>query len=186
MVWLIAVVMLLIAFTLLFSLLITFFTGAIWSPTPMRTVRRMLALAGVKPGEKVYDPGSGDGRIALVAGKEFRAKAVGMEINPFLVLVARLKIAAAGIGDSVRIRWKNLYGQSLRDADVVAVYLSARGNERLRKKLERELKPGARVVSHRWPFRGWKAAKVDEGYIRFTYTKLGPSDEYSRYLFLNK
>lgn len=62
--------------------------------------------------------------------------------------------------------------QSLRDADVIALYLSNRGNERLRKKLERGLKRGARVVSHRWPFIGWKAAGVDEDYKIYLY-KIG-------------
>ncbi len=69
--WFIVALILLIIFVILLSLLVTFFTGAIWSPTPMKTVRRMLQMAWVKPGEKVYDLGSGDGRIAIAAAREF-------------------------------------------------------------------------------------------------------------------
>ncbi len=160
--WFIVVLILSITLLLLLSLVTPFFTGAIWSPTPMKTVRRMLQMAWVRPGEKVYDLGSGDGRIAIAAAREFGATSVGIEINPFLASLAKLKVAAAGLGGAVKIVWGNLYNYSFRDADVVAVYLSSRGNERLKKKLERELKDGARVVSHRWHFEGWEPVKADE------------------------
>lgn len=158
-----------ISFVLLFSLVASFFAGAIWSPTPMKTVRKMLEMAGVKPGEKVYDLGSGDGRIAIVAAREFRATSVGIEINPFLALLGKLKIAVARIGSSVKFIWGDLYKQDLRDADVVAVYLSPQGNKKLRKKLEHELKRGVRIVSHRWQFKEWQPAKVDEKYNTYLY-----------------
>jgi len=160
--WFIVALILLIIFVILLSLLVTFFTGAIWSPTPMKTVRRMLQMAWVKPGEKVYDLGSGDGRIAIAAAREFGATSVGIEVNPLLVLLAKLKVASAGLRDAVKIVRGNLYDHSFRDADVVAIYLSPQGNKRLREKLERELKDGARVVSHRWQFKGWEPVKVDE------------------------
>ena len=160
--WFIVALILLIIFVILLSLLVTFFMGAIWSPTPMKTVRRMLQMAWVKPGEKVYDLGSGDGRIAIAAAREFGATSVGIEVNPLLVLIAKLKVASAGLRSSVKIVRGNLYDHSFRDADVVAIYLSPQGNKRLREKLERELKDGARVVSHRWRFEGWEPVKVDE------------------------
>jgi SAM-dependent methyltransferase len=160
--WFIVVLILSIILVLLISLVAPFFTGAIWSPTPMKTVRRMLQMARVKPGEKVYDLGSGDGRIAIAAAREFGATSVGIEVNPFLASLAKLRVAAAGFGSAVKIVWGNLYNYSFRDADVVTVYFSSRGNRRLKKKLERELKDGARVVSHRWRFEGWEPVKVDE------------------------
>ena len=160
--WFIVALILLIIFVILLSLLVTFFTGAIWSPTPMKTVRRMLQMAWVKPGEKVYDLGSGDGRIAIAAAREFGATSVGIEVNPLLALLAKLKVAAAGLRSAVKIVRGNLYDHSFRDADVVAIYLSPQGNKRLKEKLERELKDGARVVSHRWHFEGWEPMKVDE------------------------
>lgn len=160
--WFIVVLILSIILVLLLSLVAPFFTGASWSPTPTKTVRRMLQMAWVKPGERVYDLGSGDGRIAIVAAREFGATSVGIEINPFLVSLAKLKTAVTGLGDTVKIVWGNLYDYSFRDADVVTVYLSPQGNERLKKKLEHELKDGARVVSHYWRFKGWEPVKVDE------------------------
>jgi protein-L-isoaspartate O-methyltransferase len=169
--WLVVALILLIIFVILLSLLVTFFTGAIWSPTPMKTVRMMLQMAWVKPGEKVYDLGSGDGRIAIAAAREFGATSVGVEVNPLLALLAKLKVAAAGLRGAVKIVCGDLYNHSFRDADVVAVYLSPQGNRRLREKLERELKDGARVVSHRWPFRGWEPVKVDEERKIYLYTR---------------
>jgi SAM-dependent methyltransferase len=128
------------------SLLFTHFTGAIWSPTPIKTVKKMLELASLKRGEKLYDLGCGDGRIAIMAAK-MGAKAVGVEINPFLYLIARL--AGRGI-PNLELRWGNLYRTDLSDADVVTLYLSPSGNRRLVKILKR-LKKGARIVSYRWP-----------------------------------
>ncbi len=173
--WLIALLLLFISFILLFSLVASFFAGAIWSPTPMKTVRKMMEIAEVKPGEKVYDLGSGDGRIAIAAARKFRATSVGIEINPFLALLGKLKIAAGRIGSSVKFIWGDLYKHSLRDADVVAVYLSPQGNKKLKKKLTQELKRGARIVSHRWRFKGWAPTKVDEKYNIYLYV-MGESD----------
>ncbi len=165
----IALLLLFISFVILLSLVASFFAGAIWSPTPTRTVRRMLEMARVKPGEKVYDLGSGGGKIAIEAAREFRAKAVGVEINPFLALFGKLNVSMKRVCNSVRLVWGDLYNQDLRDADVVAVYLSTRGNEKLRKKLEGELKKGVRVVSHRWQFKGWRPTKYDEKYKVYLY-----------------
>lgn len=166
---LIAFLLLIIFFVLLFSLVASFFAGAIWSPTPKKTVRRMLEMAKVRPGEKVYDLGSGDGKIAITAAREFKAMSVGIEINPFLALVGKLNVAVRGAGRSVKLIWGDIYKQSLRDADIVAIYLSPQGNERLRRKLESELREGARVVSHRWRFKGWKSVKSDEKYNVYLY-----------------
>jgi cyclopropane fatty-acyl-phospholipid synthase-like methyltransferase len=159
--WFLVTLLLLIVFAVLLSLVVTFFTGATWSPTPMRTVRRMLRMAGVRTGEKVYDLGSGDGRIALIAAREFGAASVGVEVNPLLALIAKLRVSWAGSRDKVKIVWGNMYDLSFRDADVVAVYLSPQGNRKLKGKLERELKDGARIVSHRWEFKGWEPVEVD-------------------------
>jgi protein-L-isoaspartate O-methyltransferase len=171
--WPIVTLTLLVVFVFLLSLLVTFFTGAIWSPTPLKTVRAMLKMADAKPGEKVYDLGSGDGRIAVTAAKEFGATSVGIEVNPFLLLIAKLKVASAGLKGAVKVVWGDLYDHSLRDADIVAVYLSPQGNGRLKEKLERELKDGARVVSHRWQFKGWKPAKAEEERRIYLYRKGG-------------
>jgi len=139
------------------SLLLTYFAGAIWSPTPIKIVKRMLKLADLKPGEKLYDLGCGDGRIAIMAAK-LGAKAVGIEINPLLYLLA--KLASIRV-PNLELRWGNLYNVDLSDADVVALYLSPSGNLKLMKNLKK-LKPGARIVSYRWPL-PLRPAKQEEG-----------------------
>ncbi|MEM2877987.1 MAG: class I SAM-dependent methyltransferase [Candidatus Hadarchaeales archaeon] len=164
---LIAIMMVILLF--LASLLITFYWGAPWSPTPMRTVRKMLELAEVKKNEKVYDLGSGDGRIALTAAREFGALSVGVEINPILHLLARLRRSISGPDSGVTLLRKNFYDVNLADADVVAVYLSPWGNRKLMKKLIREIRAGTKVVSHKWRFDEWEPAKVDKKHQIYLY-----------------
>jgi cyclopropane fatty-acyl-phospholipid synthase-like methyltransferase len=120
----------------------------IYVPTPQPVVEAMLDLAQVKSNDVVYDLGSGDGRIVITAAKKYGARGVGIEIDPSLVKKARENAAAAGVSDRVRFVTTDLFTADLRPATVVSLYLLQSLNERLRPKLVRELKPGARVVSH--------------------------------------
>jgi cyclopropane fatty-acyl-phospholipid synthase-like methyltransferase len=120
----------------------------IYVPTPQPVVEAMLEVAAVKPGDVVYDLGSGDGRIVITAAKKYGARGVGIEIDPALVKKATENAVAAGVSDRVRFLNQNLFDADLRQATVVTLYLLQSINERLRPKLVRELKPGARVVSH--------------------------------------
>jgi cyclopropane fatty-acyl-phospholipid synthase-like methyltransferase len=120
----------------------------IYVPTPQPVVEAMLDLAEVKATDVVYDLGSGDGRIVITAAKKYGARGVGVEMDPALVKQARANAAAAGVGGRVRFVTQDLFTTDLRQANVVALYLLQSLNERLRPKLVRELKPGARVVSH--------------------------------------
>ncbi|MEK7810005.1 MAG: class I SAM-dependent methyltransferase [Chloroflexota bacterium] len=136
--------------------------GAQYVPTPMNTARRMLKLADVQHGETVYDLGSGDGRLLMIAVQEFGAKAFGVEIDPFRYALTRLKIKWAGLDEMVTVKRGNLFDVDLRDADVVMIYLLPKANAKLAPKLLRELKPTARVVCHAFPIPNWKMAKVDD------------------------
>jgi SAM-dependent methyltransferase len=120
----------------------------IYVPTPQPVVETMLDLAGVKSTDTVYDLGSGDGRIVITAAKKYGARAVGIELDPALVKKARETAAAAGVASKVRFLTQDLFTTDLRPATVVTLYLLQSINERLRPKLVRELRPGARVVSH--------------------------------------
>ena len=120
----------------------------VYVPTPQSVVDAMLELAAVKPSDVVYDLGSGDGRIVITAAKKFGARGVGIEIDPALVKQATENAAAAGVSDRVRFVTQDLFKADISDATVVTLYLLQSINERLRPKLVRELKPGARVVSH--------------------------------------
>ena len=120
----------------------------IYVPTPQPVVDAMLDAAEVKESDIVYDLGSGDGRIVITAARKYGARGVGIEIDPTLVKMATENAAAAGVSDRVRFVTQNLFSSDLHEATVVTLYLLQSINERLRPKLVRELKPGARVVSH--------------------------------------
>jgi len=117
-------------------------------PTPQPVVDAMLELAAVKATDVVYDLGSGDGRIVITAAKKYGARGVGVELDPELVKQAQQNAVTAGVADRVRFVTKDLFATDLKPATVVTLYLLQSLNERLRPKLVRELRPGARVVSH--------------------------------------
>jgi len=139
-----------------------FLIGTGWLPSPMKMVRRMLEMAEVKPGDTLYDLGAGDGRIVITAAEEFGARAVGVEADPLRLLWSRLRIRMAGLEDRASVLWGNFFHTDLGDATVVTIYQRRGTNNDLREKLERELKPGARVVSYMFSFDGWRPEEVDE------------------------
>ena len=131
-------------------------------PTPEPVVRRMLILASVKPGELVYDLGAGDGRILSSAVREFDARAVGVELHASRYEAMEEMVKRERLGDSVRLIRGDFLDVDLTNADVVTLYLLTSVNSLLKPKLERELKPGARVVSHDFPIRGWVPSYVEK------------------------
>ena len=128
----------------------------IFVPTPEETVREMLRLARLKPGDVLYDLGSGDGRIPIAAAKDYGVRAVGIEIDPKLVAEAEEAARAAGVADRVAFRQEDLFRADFREATVVTLYLSDRLNVLLRPKLLRELRPGTRIISHDFRMGVWK------------------------------
>ena len=120
----------------------------VYVPTPQSVDDAMLQLADIKASDVVYDLGSGDGRIVITAAKKYGARGVGFEIDPQLVKTATENAGAAGVSDRVRFVNDNLFTADIHEASVVTLYLLQSINERLRPKLVRELRPGARVVSH--------------------------------------
>jgi precorrin-6B methylase 2 len=135
----------------------------------MYSVRRMLRLANVGPNDIVYDLGSGDGRVVITAVHEFNAKkGVGIELQKDLIRLAHAQIRKLDLAKRVEIIQGNALQTPIGEADVVTLYLSTKGNEMLRSKLERELKPGSRVVSLDYKIWKWKPIKV-EGLWREIY-----------------
>ena len=128
-----------------------------YAPTPQRVVDRMLRLAGVGPGDVVYDLGSGDGRVVITAAKQYGARGVGVELDHRLIEKSRQKALDAGVGDRVTFRHEDLFEANVRDATVVITYLLEPMNEKLRPILWRQLRPGSRVLTHsfdmgpKWP-----------------------------------
>jgi protein-L-isoaspartate O-methyltransferase len=130
--------------------------------SPQQIVDRMLELADPKPGEMVYDLGSGDGRILISAVQQYRAKAVGIEISEALCKSTTERIQRLGLQNDARVVNGDFLQVDLSPADIVTMYLATDVNEMLRPNLEKQLKAGARVVSHEYPIPGWKPKLVDK------------------------
>ena len=138
--------------------------------SPARVVDLMLEMAKIKPGETVYDLGSGDGRIVIAAAGKYKAKAVGVEISPKLVASATADIERAGLSADARVMQGDVLHTDFTGADVVTLYLETKLNGELRPRLEKFLKPGARVVSHDYPVPGWKPTRVEKVEGRVMHT----------------
>lgn len=115
----------------------------------------MLELAGLKPGETLYDLGCGDGRIVITAAQKFKAKAVGVEIRRDIYESTSGRVRSLGLGELVQIVHGNALKTDISHADVVTLYLMTSANDRLKPVLN-TMKPGARVVSHDFEIHGWK------------------------------
>ena len=120
----------------------------IFVPTPQEVVDAMLKLAKVTKNDVVYDLGSGDGRIPITAAKTYGARAVGIDIDPQRIREANENLKIAGVGDRVKFLNEDLFTANISEATVVTLYLLPSLNLRLMPKLQKELKPGTRVVSH--------------------------------------
>jgi SAM-dependent methyltransferase len=118
--------------------------------TPEAAVTRLLELAETGADDRVYDLGSGDGRIVIAAARDFGASGVGVEIDPHLVRLARRKAEQAGVAGRVRFMEGDLFAVDLREATVVTLFLRDSVNRRLRPRLWQQLAPGTPVVSYRY------------------------------------
>jgi len=121
----------------------------------------MLTVAEIKQGEIVYDLGCGDGRVAIMAAQEFGARAIGVEMREDLAKQAMGKVNELGLDDRVKIVQGDMFKIDLSQADVITLYLTTSANDKVKPKLEAELKPGARVVSHDYEILGWRPIKID-------------------------
>ena len=124
-------------------------------PTPQSIADAMLKLAAVTPADVVYDLGSGDGRIVILAAQKFGARGVGIELDARLVEISRQVAREGKVADRVTFIQGDLFAADLSAATVVAIWLSNSVNMRLEAKLKRELPPGARIVSHQFPIGMW-------------------------------
>jgi SAM-dependent methyltransferase len=131
-------------------------------PSPPEVVDRMLALASVTSRDVVYDLGCGDGRIPIAAAKKYGARGVGLDIDPKRIEEARVNAKAAGVEHLVEFRVEDVMRADVSPATVVTLYLLTSSNLKLRPMLTRQLKPGARIVSHAFSMGSeWPADKID-------------------------
>lgn len=117
-------------------------------PTPEPIVNKMLDLAKVGKGDVLYDLGCGDGRIVITAARERGARGTGIDLNPERINEAKANAQAAGVQDRVKFMVGDLFKANFEDADVVTLYLLPNVNRQLRPQLWKQLRVGARVVSH--------------------------------------
>src|SRR6266404_80454 len=131
-------------------------------PTPETIVDKMLQLGGLKAGEKMYDLGSGDGRIVILAAQKFHAEAVGVEIDKDLSKRSAARILKLGLDKNARIVNGDLLKQNYSSADLVTVYLLPDAvNNKVQPLLDKQLKKGARIVAKDFDFRNWTPEKVE-------------------------
>ena len=150
-------------------ILVPAFYGLPSVPTRLDRIRKALKLVNLQPNEILYDLGAGDGRVLLIAAREFGAKAIGIEVGPIQCALIWLRAVASGFGDKIQIQWKNFLKADLSTADVVFVYATSKEVTRLVSYLEKQMKPGARVVSISADFPEWEPSTFDEHDLIFVY-----------------
>jgi protein-L-isoaspartate O-methyltransferase len=129
-------------------------------PTPESVVERMLKLGNLKAGEKMFDLGSGDGRLVVMAAEKFAADATGVELDADLYKQSSDKIKQRGLKNA-RIIQGDILKQDYSSADLITVYLLPSSNDKVRPLLEKQLKKGTRVVAHDFMVGGWTPVKEE-------------------------
>ena len=163
-----------------FFFILLFIIGLLWvfvpamyglpsRPTQPNRIRAALKLANLQPDELLYDLGSGDGRVLIIAARGFGAKAVGIEVGPVQRVFSRLKVLHNGVRDRVRIEAGNFYTSSVREADVAFIYATSTEVAKIASHLQQQMKPGSRVVSISADFPEWEPSAVDTRDLIFVY-----------------
>lgn len=129
-------------------------------PTPDTIVDRMLEFGQLKAGEKMFDLGSGDGRIVIMAARKYNADAVGVELDTDLVIASDAKIRKLGLQKNARIIHGDILKQDYSSASLITVYLLPESNIKMRPILEAQLKKGTRIVAHDFGIGGWTPVKT--------------------------
>lgn len=161
--FLLLIIFIILLLAVLTTMAIAALSAAPFVPLFKRDVRRLLDLAEVGPADTLYDLGSGDGRMLIMAVKEFKAKnCVGFEISLLPYLLSKIKILCLGLKQKIKIIPKNLYAQNLKQATVITCFLMPRALKKLSPKLKKELTPGARIVSYAFAIPGLECVKKDK------------------------
>jgi len=149
-------------------LLLTFFFGPPFMPTPMSTIKELIQIANISEKDVVIDLGSGDGRMLIHAARQ-GATAKGWEINPFLVLWTRLAVHRYKVGKSVKVHLQNYYKANLSDATIVFLYNLPPHMPKLEQKLQKDLQKGTTIISYKFTLPTFKLTATPKPSI-FIYT----------------
>ncbi len=151
-----------------FVLSLSFFFGAPFVTTPSKIINEMFKLVGLNSQDVLIDMGSGDGRILIAAGKICK-KTIGYEINPFLVLWTNLFAHINGVQNEVHVYMKNYQKANIKEGTIIILY-SIRGHlPKIEKKIKKELKPGVKIISYKFPLSNFALInKTDSGIFLYT------------------
>ncbi len=147
---------------------VAFLSGAPFVPSTNPVAEKMVELAHIKKGQTIYDLGSGDGRILKLAADR-GAHAIGLEINPWLVLITNLRYGFGKYRKIISTHWRNFWRQDYSHADIVFVYLLPWHMNRLADKLKKEMKPGTLVITNSFIIPGWKQIRQDASLHVYVY-----------------
>lgn len=154
-------------------------------PTHPDRIRKALRMANLQPGETLYDLGAGDGRVLMIAAREFGATAVGIEVGPVQCAVIWLRAIASGLDKKIQVKWGNYLNADLRAADIVFIYATSHEVLKLTPYLETQLKPGTRVISISADFHEWEPSDFDEHDLIFVYEMPPKKGSLGTYLLKN-
>jgi hypothetical protein len=146
----------------------------VWVPTPDELVSKMLTMAKVTSKDYVVDLGAGDGKIAIAAGRDFGATALGIEYNPDMARLAQCFVQAASVGNKVKVIQGDIFKEDFSKATVVTMYLLPELNLRLRPTIL-NMKPGTRVTSHQFTMGDWEPDQTAEMEYRSAYLWIVPA-----------
>ena len=163
------VVLILLFLAILLWILVPALYGLPPLPTKPERIVKALRLANLRPNETLYDLGAGDGRVLLIAAREFGVKAVGLEIGPIQCMLIWLRALVSGLENRIEVRWENFYQANLKDADVVFVYATSKEVMKLAPRLETQMKKGARLVSISADLPEWEPQEFDDRELIFVY-----------------
>jgi SAM-dependent methyltransferase len=150
-----------IVFIFALTFLYASWRAAPWLPMYANDVARSIGLVKFKEGEKFFDLGAGDGRT-LFAAMAAGAIAEGFEISLLPYLITKIKILFSSVKNKPKIFFRDFWKINLGEADVIFVFLMPRIMGKLKEKMEKELKPGARIICYTWPMPGWQPAIVND------------------------
>jgi SAM-dependent methyltransferase len=154
----------------------SFLFGAGYQPTPHKVALRMLELGEVGPADRVLDLGAGTGGLLLLAAEGRGATVTGVELEPLRFLILRLRRFMSPARSRISLKQSDLFKEDLGSATVILAFLWPSAMERLKPKLESELRPGCRLVSYWHPVPGWAPDKVDKHLRIYFYRSTPPGN----------